>query len=186
MAYHAVEYRNIHFMEPEGQPCVLLYWADKNRYLPIWVSNEQAAQFMDYEEDDPPRRPRALDLLLEAITVATNGLADIRIVSQNEGEFYASLILHDDVEIDARASDAILLALSADLPIMVDESVLAQCSITIPPTDVKNYLGFDVAEDDDNENPSASGDALADADFLEMMANMGVNEDDLFNDDESK
>lgn len=182
MAYHAVDYRNIHFMEPEGQPCVMLYWAEKNRYLPIWVSNEQAQSFLDIEEDDPPRRPRALDLVVEIVTLGTEGVQDIRIVSQNEGEFYASVILHNDVDIDCRASDAILLALMFDVELVVEESVLSQCSISIPPEDVKNYLGFDVEAGDDAD-VSASGDALADADFLEMMANMGVNEEDLFKDD---
>lgn len=183
MAFHSVEYRGIHFMEPEGHPCVMLYWAKQNRYLPVWVSIEQAASFVDYDEDEPPRRPRALDVLLETITVATNGLDDIRIVNQNEGEFYASILLRDDIEIDARASDAILLALAADVPVMVEEAVLAKCSIPIPPEDVRNYFGFDTVTPEDGLDSSASGDAVADADFLEMMSKMGVKEEDLFNED---
>lgn len=182
MAFHTVEYRSVHFIEPEGQPCVLLYWADKNRYLPIWVSNDQAVHFVNYDEDDPPRRPRALDVLLETITAATSGLDDVRIVSHNEGEFYASIVLRDDIEIDSRASDAILVALSAGAPILVEEAVLAHCSISVSPGDVKAYFGFDADNSEEGLSSSASGDALADADFLEMMANMGVSEEDLFND----
>jgi hypothetical protein len=55
-------------------------------------------------------------------------LKEVRINDLNDHTFFALLIIHTDddrvMEIDSRPSDAIALAVAAEIPIFVEESVI--------------------------------------------------------------
>ena len=108
----------------------------------------------------------------------------MHITSYYEGDFIAVLVTNNGEEFDCRPSDAISVAYSLDLPILVDESVLSQASVYVSEADLKQWLGLDFGDDITQTfiEDSASGDAAADADFSRMMESMGVSEADLMGD----
>lgn len=178
-----VEYHGIHTTGPEQFTCVLLRWAEQNRILPVWISPLAAAELDSRDNGFTPRRPATIDLLLDLINRSTGGVTAINIISHFEGVFIASIVLADGQEIDARPSDALLLARALELDVHVEEDVLNQASFFVSDDIMEEYFGirFDAAEP--TEDLSASGDAQADADFEEMMRSLGMSELDFGTED---
>ena len=181
MSFVEIEYLNIHFLPPENEPCAIFRWRERNRYLPVWMSVDDALLIEAREADAAPRRPLTHDVLVETLTRLTSGVSEIRIVSYYEGVFIGSIVLNDGEELDVRTSDALAVARIMGLPILADEEVLAQASIFIADGDVEGYLGFPPLSE--AEAPAERRDTQADADFEQLMANMGVSEEDLLSAD---
>lgn len=172
-----VEYHGIHTTGPEQFTCVLLRWAEQNRILPVWISPLAAAELDSRDNGFTPRRPATIDLLLDLLNRSTGGVTAINIISHFEGVFIASIVLADGQGIDARPSDALLLARALELDVHVEEDVLNQASFYVSDDIMEEYFGirFDDAAEG-TEDLSASGDAQADADFEEMMRSLGMSE----------
>lgn len=180
-----VEYHGVHTTGPEQFTCVLLRWAEQNRILPIWMSPLAAAELDIRQDGYTPRRPGTIDLLLDLLTRSTGGVTAVNIISHFEGVFIASLVLADGEQLDARPSDALLVARALELDIHVEEDVLNQASFFVSDDVLEEYFGlrFDSARPAGAEDLSASGDAEADADFEEMMRSLGMSESDFFDGD---
>lgn len=177
-----VEYHGVHTAGPEQFTCVLLRWAEQNRILPIWMSPLAAAELDIRQGGYTPRRPGTIDLLLDLLNRSTGGVTAVNIISHYEGVFIASIVLADGEQLDARPSDALLVARALDLQIHVEEDVLSQASFFVSDDVLEEYFGlrFDSAPAGGGEGLSASGDAQADADFEEMMRSLGMSESDFF------
>lgn len=178
-----VEFHGIHTTGPEQFTCVILRWAEQNRVLPIWLSPLAAAELDIREGGYTPRRPGTVDLLLDLINRTTGGVTAVNIISHFEGVFIASIVLSDGEQLDARPSDALLVARALELPIHVEEDVLTHTSIFVSDDVMEESFGlrFDSAPSSNvGEEISASGDAKADADFEEMMRSLGMSESDFF------
>ena len=95
-----------------------------------------------------------------------------------------AIVLADGEELDARPSDALLLARALELDIHVEEDVLNQASFFVSDDIMEEYFGirFDSAES--TADLSASGDAQADADFEKMMRDLGMSDLDFDPDDD--
>ncbi|MEJ5996671.1 bifunctional nuclease family protein [Corynebacterium sp. H130] len=177
MGFVAVDYYGVTPIGPEMFPCVLLRWAERGRVLPIWVTASSADELDVRDAGLTPRRPTSHDLLVSAYE-GLGGVQEIRIVSHYRGVFIASLVLGSGEEVDARASDAMIIARIADIPILVDEDILNESTLFVSAPDLARY--FDIVVDDiPEQSESASGDDQADADFEELMRSLGVSEDDL-------
>ncbi len=73
------------------------------------------------------KRPQTHDLLASVIKSLGGELQSITINSLSNSTFFATLDVMKDgalVRIDSRPSDALALAVAADVPVMVDETVL--------------------------------------------------------------
>ena len=109
------------------QPVIILRGPDDGRILPIWIGEPEArAIFMSFQEVPPPR-PMTHDLLHNTIRALGFMVERVEITALRETTFYANVVLFDGsntVEMDARPSDSIALALRAGCPIMVDEAVM--------------------------------------------------------------
>ena len=171
-----VEYHGIHTTGPEQFTCVLLRWAEQNRILPVWVSPLAAAELDSRDNGFTPRRPATIDLLLDLLNRSTGGVTAINIISHFEGVFIASIVLADGEEIDARPSDALLLARALELDIHVEEDVLNQASFFVSDDVLEEYFGIRFDSGESADDLSASGDAQADADFEEMMRSLGMSD----------
>ncbi len=181
MTFIPVEYHGVHTTGPEQFTCLVLRWAEQSRILPIWLSPLAAAELEVRDKGYSPRRPGSHELLAETLTRLTSGVSGINIVSHYEGVFIASIVLHDGQEIDARVSDAVILARMFEMDIHVDEDVLLQTSVFVSDEDLARYLGIRVKGGavTEEEEVSASGDAQADEDFKDMMRSLGISEEDL-------
>jgi bifunctional DNase/RNase len=114
------------------QPVVILKQSEGEIYLPIFIGLAEAnAIGVILERVDIPR-PLTPDLLCSVIDKVDADINHIVINDLQDETFYADIILHADwqqLEIDARPSDAIALALRVGAPIYVTKSVLDKAGI---------------------------------------------------------
>lgn len=115
--------------EPSFRPhVVLLREAGGERTLPVWIGPAEAhALAMVLESAETPR-PITHQLAANLVSAAGAKLREARITRLVDNTFYAMLLLDAPggvAEVDARPSDAVLLALTVDAPIKADADLLA-------------------------------------------------------------
>ena len=116
-------------MDPNSNtPIVVLKSTDSETILPIWVGTFEANAIALEIEKIVPQRPMTHDLLRNLIVEIGLKVKRIIINDLRDNTFYALIDLEDDkgnpINLDARPSDAIALALRLDCPIMVEKRVL--------------------------------------------------------------
>ena len=102
------------------------------RYLPIWIGHFEADAIAIPMQNVPVSRPLTHDLLKSVVEKLGGKLTQVVINELADETFYAKLIVDADgrhVEVDARPSDAIALAIRAKVPIYVEDSVLDQAGM---------------------------------------------------------
>lgn len=131
----------------------------KSRIVPIWVGPAEAVQLGVAVEQVKTPRPLTHDLLLDAIT-NLDARIDHAVINDVKGTtFYSKLFLRQGervIELDARPSDAVALAVRQDAPLYIEESALERGSfpyiVRENATDIelKEFHNFlqDIAPDD--------------------------------------
>jgi hypothetical protein len=117
---------------PSNNPIVLLREVEGERYLPIWIGAGEATAIANAQHGLVPPRPLTHDLMRDLLVALGQELTQVRITSLEDGVYYAVLVLASGVEVSARPSDAIALALRTGSPIFGAEEVLAEAGIPIP------------------------------------------------------
>jgi bifunctional DNase/RNase len=117
---------------PSNQPIVLLREVAGERYLPIWIGAVEATAIAFAQLGVVPPRPLTHDLLKDVITGTGNELAEVRITEVRDGVFFAVLVFGTGVEISARPSDSIALALRTGTKIVCAEDVLDEAGLPVP------------------------------------------------------
>lgn len=106
---------------------VVLREEDGERYVPIWVGpNEAEALSINLRGTEVPR-PLTHDLLKQMVEALDATVSHILISDLRDEVFYATIVLEAEgrvVEVDARPSDAINLAVRTSAAIFVAEQVL--------------------------------------------------------------
>jgi len=116
---------------------------DAERYLPIWIGPYEADAITIRLRNIEVARPLTHDLLNNVITEMGGEVSHITVSDLRNDTFYARIAVNIDgrqVEIDSRPSDAIALAVRANIPIFVDENVMARAGIT-PEADITEGAG---------------------------------------------
>jgi bifunctional DNase/RNase len=116
---------------PTNQPIVLLKESDGDRYLPIWIGAVEATAIAFALQNVVTARPMTHDLLKDVLDAVGTAVRAVHITDLQDGIFYANLILDSGVEVSARPSDSIALALRTGATIYADESVLSEAGIPI-------------------------------------------------------
>ena len=117
---------------PSNQPIVLLREVTGERYLPIWIGAVEATAIAFAQQGVVPPRPLTHDLMKSIVTDTGNQLSEVRITDMKDGVFYAALVFASGVEISARPSDSIALALRTGSRILCAEEVLDDCGLAVP------------------------------------------------------
>lgn len=117
---------------PSNTPIVLLRETDGERYLPIWVGAVEATAIAYAQQGVVPPRPLTHDLMLDLLEAVDAPLQEVRITDLSDGVFYSIIVFTSGLEVSARPSDAIALALRADVPIVGAEEVVQEAGIEIP------------------------------------------------------
>jgi bifunctional DNase/RNase len=125
-----------------SQHVVILKQTDRDRYLPIWIGPWEANAIAMKLQGVAPERPLTHDLF--ARTLDELGVAMRRIIVSDLADetFRARIVLDqggDAHEIDARPSDAIALAIRAQVPIFATDAVLDRAGV-IPESDEEERL----------------------------------------------
>lgn len=106
---------------------VILREKDGRRLLPIWIGKPEAESIINAMNQIKSPRPNAHDLA-KALLIGLGGtLQRVAITRVEKSTYYAELQIESvsgPVQIDARPSDSIAIALRFDAPIVAHESLL--------------------------------------------------------------
>ena len=126
-----VESVRIHMLT--SQHVVILKEADRDRYLPIWVGANEADAIARRLQGVVPERPLTHDLFATALDELGVQLKQV-IISELADETYRARLIMElgdrTVDVDARSSDAIALALRAGVVIYATDDVLERAGVT--------------------------------------------------------
>jgi bifunctional DNase/RNase len=117
---------------PSNQPIVLLREVAGERYLPIWIGAVEATAIAFAQQGVVPPRPLTHDLLKDVLEATGNELTEVQITSVTDRVFYANLVFASGVEVSARPSDSIALALRTGTKIVVSDEVLDEAGLAVP------------------------------------------------------
>jgi bifunctional DNase/RNase len=110
-----------------NMPIIILRDQEGQRILPIWVGVFEANAIALQIENVQTPRPMTHDLLKNIIDDLSAQVERIVVTELKENTFYALIHLRTNghsIEVDARPSDAIALALRTRSPIFVEEAVI--------------------------------------------------------------
>lgn len=119
-----------------GAYALILTEAEGNQRLPIIIGSFEAQAIALELENIKPPRPMTHDLLKNFFLTFDTQVKQVFINDLSEGTFYAQIIFEREnqlVELDARPSDAIALAVRFNAPIYVNNEVLKEAGISTEP-----------------------------------------------------
>ena len=125
-----MEVNKIRIDERRGEQVIVLREKGGARLLPIIIGISEVTAIKMHVSGIQPPRPLTHDLLAGTIAQLGAALDRVVITKLESNTFFAKLLLRTKedvvVEVDARPSDSIALALRADAPIFVADEVLQQ------------------------------------------------------------
>ncbi|MBM3942023.1 MAG: bifunctional nuclease family protein [SAR202 cluster bacterium] len=116
------------------QRVVILREKNADRYLPIWIGPAEADAIAVKLQDLSVPRPLTHDLLRTVIDTLGGTIKHIYVNDLHNDTFFAKIIIQvngAEKEIDSRPSDAMALAVRAQVPIFADEAVLDKAGILL-------------------------------------------------------
>lgn len=141
------------------QRIVVLREEDGERHVPIWIGPYEAEALTLSLRGTNVQRPLTHDLIKNMIDALGATVSHIIIGDLRHEIFYSSVVLDlngEVIEVDARPSDAINLAVRSNAAIFVDDNVLEEAGV-VP------EAGIEETSADEDENLSVF------ADFLESL-----------------
>ena len=133
------------------QRVVILKQKDSERYLPIWIGPPEADAIAVRLQEVSVPRPLTHDLMNNCIN-SMGGVIDHIVVSSMENDTYFATIVvrqgDETVEIDARPSDALALAVRANVQIFAAPEVMEKCGVRLD-----KDSGLAVIGTDESANP---------------------------------
>lgn len=127
---------------------VILKDAEGDRYLPIWIGAWEASAIAMRLQGLSAERPLTHDLFAAALERLGVRVERVVISELSEETYHAQIHLEREgvqVEVDARPSDALALAVRAEVQIFAAEDVLAQAGLAADPDE-------EAAEDDGEDD----------------------------------
>jgi len=117
-----------------SSPVVFLADKEGKKALPIWIGLVEANAIDKEMKNSTSPRPMTHDLLYSILAQAHVKVKQVRIVGLKNNTYYATLFLtinKGTVEVDARPSDAIVIALKSKTPIFVSAKILDEQGIAL-------------------------------------------------------
>lgn len=152
-----VRVANVGLDRTTNSPVVILRERDGERVLPIWIGPAEANAIMMELAGMKFQRPLTHDLLKHVIVGLGAELRRVVITQVKDNTYFAELQLRrgdQAVQVDARPSDSIALALRLTAPIFTNEDLLQEAAVetaeggegpepgpaTLDPEQLKAYL----------------------------------------------
>ncbi len=160
---------------------LILKEVNGNRRLPIIIGAFEAQAIAIEMEGVMPPRPMTHDLMKTMINSFGANLSEVFINDLKDGTFYAKLIIDSHgVEIDARPSDAIALAVRFDVPIFVNNEILDETGLMPPQRDEADFTPeeeVDAPEKKETPQPVESDTPATKVDKLNSLLDKAVMEE---------
>jgi len=150
------------------QQVVILKEKTAERYLPIWIGPAEAEAIRLKLQGVNVPRPLTHDLLHSTIDALGATVNSIIINDLKSDTFFAKIILNVDggqLEVDSRPSDAMALAVRAEVPIYADEAVLDKASILLD-----KETGKPIREETPEDRAGGKGRKVSDEEMKSMSA----------------
>ncbi len=125
-----VESVRVHMLS--SRHVVILKEVARDRYLPIWIGPWEASAIAMKLQGLTPERPLTHDLFATTLEELGTRIERVIISELADETFHARILLERDgrtVEVDARPSDALALAVRAGVRIFAADAVLEQAAL---------------------------------------------------------
>jgi bifunctional DNase/RNase len=163
-----------------GAYALVLGEVNGRRRLPIIIGSFEAQAIAIEIEKMTPSRPLTHDLFKNFAQSYNINIQEIIIYNLVDGIFYAKLICSDGkkvVEIDARTSDAIAMAVRFDCTIYTYEFILSTAGIVIEGNDFVYLENMSDAKEEKAVTPATSGYASLSTDELKTKLQEALTEE---------
>ena len=123
--------------EQADSPVVILEEVGGERRLPIWIGLPEAHSIAARLAAETPPRPNSHDLAQRLIEGLEGRIERVVVTALRDGIYYARIdLVHDGrtLEIDARPSDAIAIALRLAAPLFVEATLFEAAGPEAPPS----------------------------------------------------
>ena len=140
-----VESVRVHMLS--NRHVVILKDVERDRYLPIWIGAWEASAIAMRLQGVTAERPLTHDLFVASIEQLGARIDRVVISDLADETYHARIYLArggEEVEVDARPSDALALAVRSEATIFADDAVLEQAALGSDPD-------VDAESDDDEE-----------------------------------
>jgi len=115
-------------------PVVILMDKDGKKALPIWIGLLEANAIEKELQNVSYPRPMTHDLLHSILAQTQVKVKEVKIVNLKDNTYFATLFLLLNkglIEVDARPSDAIILALKSKVPVLVSTKIMEDQGIAL-------------------------------------------------------
>ncbi|MBK9943872.1 MAG: bifunctional nuclease family protein [Kouleothrix sp.] len=155
---------------------VVLRETESRKYIPIWIGAFEADAIALALQGHEPQRPMTHDLLKAVFGDLGAAVSHIVVNDIHDSTFYARIVAEQGshtIEIDARPSDAIALAVRTDVPIYVEQHVLDQAGV---PLDEEESANDDEATPTDEPEKESNDEGLTL--FRDFINTLDLDEED--------
>ncbi len=154
MVEMVIESVRVHMLS--NRHVVILKDTAGDRYLPIWIGAWEASAIAMRLQGLAAERPLTHDLFAAALDRLGVRVERVVISELTDETYHAQIHLERDgvqVEVDSRPSDALALAVRAEVQIFAAEEVLAQAGLAVDPDEDPSEE--DTAPDEETEGESS-------------------------------
>ena len=133
-AFIEVEVKGVRLDTMGHNPVVILADKDGKKALPIWIGLLEANAIDKELKNVSSTRPMTHDLLHSILGQVHATVKEVKVVELKDHTYYAKLFLmlnKELIEVDARPSDAIVIALKSKAPIYVSAKIMGDQGITL-------------------------------------------------------
>jgi bifunctional DNase/RNase len=148
-AFVEMEVKGVRLDTIGQSPVVILADKEGKKALPIWIGLLEANAIDKELRNITSPRPMTHDLLHSILDQVQVKVKDVKIVDLKDNTYYARLFLTLDkklIEVDARPSDAIILALKSKTPIFVLATILDAQGIALAEKNMGERYGIRIQE----------------------------------------
>ena len=139
---------------------VLVKPLDGDKAVPIFIGPLEAQNILLGLGEVEIPRPLTHDLLLQILTTLDALLVRVDIHTLSEGTYYSNLVLEHRgrrIEVDARPSDSLALAVRADCPIYIDVDLVEESGVSL---EQLKQAAADAETDDGDDEPEPDSEAV--------------------------
>ena len=114
------------------QRIVILRELNAERYLPIWIGVYEADAITLALQEVEVARPLTWDLLKNVISILGGKVIRVEVITLRDDTYYGNIVIElndGTIDIDARPSDALALAVRTHVPIMVARPVMDMAAV---------------------------------------------------------
>jgi bifunctional DNase/RNase len=154
---------------------VILREKSGTRLLPIWIGQPEAESIMMEIKGVRPPRPLTHDLCKRLITGLGGSLRRVQITQVKENTYFAELHIlrgEETIQVDARPSDSIAIALRLETPIFAQESLLTDISLQEADEDGEVEESFSTGSGEGEEEGEGKGPRMTGEELQEYLRRM--------------